>query len=561
MNRKILECVPNFSEGRDRLIIDQIAESIRQVDGVSLLDIDPGKATNRTVMTFVGDPDSVVEAAFQAIKKAAQCIDMSRHKGAHPRMGATDVCPLIPVSGISMEEAVVYAHKLASRVGEELKIPVYCYEAAALSPERVNLAYIRNGEYEALRSKLEKPEWKPDFGPAEFNPSAGATVIGARNFLIAYNINLNTTSERRANAVAFDVREQGRIMREGHPTLGKIVLDEHGQPRRIPGKCKGVKGIGWYIDEYKIAQVSMNITDIQASPLHQVFEACVESAHARGMRVTGSELIGLVPLQVLLDAGAWFLQKQGRSQGVSEEELIHMAVKSMGLDELAPFDPNLKIIEYRLRNLEDERLIRLSVKDFARETASESPAPGGGSVSATMGTLGAALSTMVANLSAAKRGWEDRLGFFSLKAQEGQKIMAELLRLVDEDTKAFNGILEAVRLPKATEEEKKWRSESLEKATKYAIEVPLNILRQSVRVLELALEMVKEGNPNSISDAAVAALAGRSAAYGSYFNVLINLKGINEDPWTKEIKQTAESLLEKALSIEQEVIQYVLKQW
>jgi glutamate formiminotransferase / formiminotetrahydrofolate cyclodeaminase len=558
MQKRIIECVPNFSEGRDPAVLEQLSDVIRQVEGVLLLDVDPGKATNRTVFTFVGEPEPVIEAAFLAIKKASEIIDMSRHQGAHPRMGATDVCPLIPVSGISMEEVVVFARKLAERVGNELDIPVYCYEEAAFSPERKNLATIRAGEYEGLAEKLARPEWKPDFGPARFHPKAGATVIGARDFLIAYNVNLNTTSVRRANSVAFDVREQGRVLREGHPVTGKIRLDESGNPMRIPGACQGVKGIGWFIDEYGIAQVSMNITDMKKSSLHQVFEACCDSASKRGMRVTGSELVGLVPLQVMLDAGRYFLQKQERSTGVSDRELIHIAVKSLGLDELGPFDPNKKIIEYQLAKPEDERLIQMSVQAFADETASESPAPGGGSVSAMVGSLGAALNAMVANLSSAKKGWEDQFAWFSAKADEAQGLKKELLLLVDEDTRAFNAILEAFKLPKQEEAEKVIRKKAIQDATLYAIEVPFRVLQKAAAIMDLADEMVRKGNPNSLSDAAVGALCARTAVYGAYLNVCINAVGLEDKERASEYLTRSKAILETTLQKEAAIIEYSL---
>jgi glutamate formiminotransferase / formiminotetrahydrofolate cyclodeaminase len=541
-----------------RLCWNNYPDVIRQVEGVLLLDVDPGKATNRTVFTFVGEPEPVIEAAFLAIKKASEIIDMSRHQGAHPRMGATDVCPLIPVSGITMEEVVVFARKLAERVGNELDIPVYCYEEAAFSPERKNLATIRAGEYEGLAEKLARPEWKPDFGPARFHPKAGATVIGARDFLIAYNVNLNTTSVRRANSVAFDVREQGRVLREGHPVTGKIRLDESGNPMRIPGACPGVKGIGWFIDEYGIAQVSMNITDMKKSSLHQVFEACCDSASKRGMRVTGSELVGLVPLQVMLDAGRYFLQKQERSTGVSDRELIHIAVKSLGLDELGPFDPNKKIIEYQLAKPEDERLIQMSVQAFADETASESPAPGGGSVSAMVGSLGAALNAMVANLSSAKKGWEDQFAWFSAKADEAQGLKKELLLLVDEDTRAFNAILEAFKLPKQEEAEKVIRKKAIQDATLYAIEVPFRVLQKAAAIMDLADEMVRKGNPNSLSDAAVGALCARTAVYGAYLNVCINAVGLEDKERASEYLTRSKAILETTLQKEAAIIEYSL---
>ncbi|MFT5383621.1 MAG: glutamate formiminotransferase/formiminotetrahydrofolate cyclodeaminase, partial [Saprospiraceae bacterium] len=454
MSKQIIECVPNFSEGRDMSIIKQITDQIESVEGVKLLDVDPGKATNRTVVTFVGEPEVVIKAAFLAIKKASEIIDLSKHKGEHPRMGATDVCPLIPIANITMEETAKYAHKLGEMVGRNLQIPIYMYEAAATKPAWANLATIRSGEYEALPEKLPKPEWKPDYGIAKFNARAGATAIGARGFLIAYNVNLNTTSVRRANAVAFDVREQGRVKRAGNPVTGKVVSDKSGETARIPGACKAVKGIGWYIEEYGIAQISMNLTDINISPLHIVFEECLKSAHSRGLRVTGSELVGLVPLNVMLDAGKYFLKKQNRSIGISEDEIIKIAVKSFGLDELGPFDPKKKIIEYQLEDLNAAPLLKMNLKEFANETASESMAPGGGSISAYVGSLGISLATMVANLSSHKRGWDDRWEEFSDWAAKGQAIKDALLKMVDEDTDAFNKIIDAFRLPNTTEEEK-----------------------------------------------------------------------------------------------------------
>jgi glutamate formiminotransferase / formiminotetrahydrofolate cyclodeaminase len=559
MNKRIIECVPNFSEGKDKQILDQIAQAIISVDGVTLLDMDPGMATNRTVFTFVGEPEPVIEAAFMAIQKAAELIDMSRHQGAHPRMGATDVCPLIPVSGITMEEVVVYARKLAERVGRDLDIPVYCYEEAAFSETRKNLATIRAGEYEALPEKLLKPEWKPDFGPALFNKRSGATVIGARDFLIAYNVNLNTTSVRRANSVAFDVREQGRVLREGHPVTGKIAVDADGNPVRIPGVCPGVKGIGWYIEEYGIAQVSMNITDTRKSALHDVFEACCTSASNRGMRVTGSELVGLVPLQVMLDAGRYFLQKQERSTGVSDKELIHIAVKSMGLDELSSFDPDKKIIEYQLRKKEDERLISMSLQSFADETASESPAPGGGSVAAMIGSLGAALNAMVANLSAAKRGWETQFAFFSGQAEAAQAIKKELLFLVDEDTRAFNAIMEAFALPKSDDKEKASRKIAIQQATLHAIEVPFRVMEVAASIMDIADQMTQKGNPNSLSDAAVGALCARTAVYGAYLNVCINASSLEDKVLVEQFISKSKVLLENTIARENAILQHTLQ--
>ncbi len=531
----IIECVPNFSEGKDLDIIKQITDAIESVDGVQLLDVDPGKATNRTVVTLVGNPESVIEAAFQGIKKAAELIDMSKHKGEHPRMGATDVCPLIPISGISMEETAVYAHQLAKKVGAELNIPVYMYENAATSPERSNLAVIRAGEYEGFADKIMKPEWKPDYGPQKFNIKSGATVIGARKILIAYNVNLNTTSERRANSVAFDVREQGRIKRKDDKPNGEILKDEQGEPIREPGKLKSVKGIGWYIPEYGVAQVSMNLTDTEITPLHLAFEECCKSADRRGMRVTGSELVGLVPKQVLLDAGKYFLLKQERSTGVSEDELIHIAVKSMGLDDLAPFDPGKKIIEYCMEDKTANPLVKMSLIKFANETASESMAPGGGSVSAYVGVLGTSLGTMVANLSSHKKGWDDRWQEFSEWATAGQRIKDKLLLLVDEDTKSFNAIIDAMRLPKDTSEEKKKRTEAIQQATRYAIEVPYNVMETAYGAYPLLEAMIVHGNPNSVTDAGVGALCINIAIQGAWMNVKVNIQGLKDEEFKKEI--------------------------
>lgn len=554
LDKKIVECVPNFSEGRDPLVMEQIAVEIKSVEGVTLLDVDPGRATNRTVVTFVGEPDLVIEAAYRAIKKAAQLIDMSKHKGEHPRMGATDVCPLIPIANMTMEETAEYAHQLAKRVGSELGIPVYMYESAATRSDRKNLAQIRSGEYEALPEKLKQESWKPDYGPSVFNARSGATAIGARDFLIAYNVNLNTTSPRRANSVAFDVREQGRVLRDGDPLTGDIIMDEQGEPKRQPGKCKSVKGIGWYIEEYGIAQVSMNITDIAASPLHKVFDACVESAHERGMRVTGSELVGLVPLQVMLDAGRYFLEKQERSVGVSEAELIKIAVKSMGLDELTPFDPQKKIIEYQLVSTDDSPLVNLNLRAFANETASESPAPGGGSIAAYLGVLGAALGTMVANLSSHKRGWDDQWAYFSDWAVKGQKLKDKLLHLVDEDTRSFNAILDAFRLPKGTAEEKAARSIAIQEATLYAIEIPMQILRTSHEVFELSKAMTSEGNPNSITDAAVASLCARAAVHGAFLNATINASSYKDKIYVEKTLAEGQKLVEQADEMEKEIM-------
>jgi glutamate formiminotransferase / formiminotetrahydrofolate cyclodeaminase len=539
----LIECVPNFSEGNDLNIIKQITTEIESVEGVTLLDVDPGKATNRTVVTFVGHPDVVIEAAYRAIKKAAELIDMAKHKGEHSRMGATDVCPLIPVSGISMEETAAYAQKLGKRVGETLDIPVYLYENAQPNEARKNLSVIRGGEYEGFFDKIKQPEWSPDFGKAEMNAKAGATVIGARDFLIAYNVNLNTKSVRLANSIAFDVREAGRVKREGNPITGKIVKDADGNDVRIPGTLKAVKAIGWFIEEYDIAQISMNLTNYKITSVHQAFDEVCKSAESRGVRVTGSELVGLIPLSALIDAGKHYLRKQKRSVGVSEEELIHIAVKSLGLDELAPFDPAQKIIEYKLRNASNEKLVRMNLRDFANETASESPAPGGGSISAYVGALGIALGNMVANLSAGKRGWEDQTSFFSDCAEKGQSIQSDLLKIVDEDTAAFNAIMNAFGLPKNTDAEKQARTQAIEDATKYACEVPLRTMKLAHASLELLAQMVTKGNQNSITDAGVGILCIKAAVQGAYFNVLVNAKSLKDTTYANAIVAEAKTLL------------------
>lgn len=557
--KQLIECVPNFSEGNDMAVIQQITAVIESVEGVRLLDVDPGKATNRTVVTFVGEPEPVVQAAFLAIKKAAELIDMSLHKGEHPRMGATDVCPLVPVSNISMEATVEWARRLGEMVGSELDFPVYLYEEAANSPQRRNLADIRAGEYEGLPEKLKKPEWKPDYGSARFNARSGATVIGARDFLIAYNVNLNTTSVRRANSVAFDVREKGRTLREGDPITGKILTDEHGEPLRSEGACKGVKGIGWFIEEYGIAQVSMNITNIRQSPLHTVFEACCQSAARHGLRVTGSELVGLVPLSVMIDAGKYFLGKQKRSVGVSSEEIIKIAVKSLGLDELSHFDPRKKIIEYVLEDEKQSKLVQMSLREFANETASESPAPGGGSISAYVGALGISLGTMVANLSSHKRGWDDRWEEFSGWAEKGQQIKDALLRLVDEDTRAFNAIMEAFQLPKSNDTEKSARTAAIQSATRYAIETPLAVMRLVSRSFEILKAMVSSGNPNSVTDAAVGVLCCRAAVQGAWLNVRINVGGLKDKAFVEAALQEGQSLADSADLAEKEIMEIVLK--
>lgn len=554
---QLIECVPNFSEGRDMSIIKSITNEIESVEGVKLLDVDPGKATNRTVVTFVGSPKAVIQAAFLAIKKAGELIDMSKHSGEHPRMGATDVCPLIPISGISMEETAQYAHQLAKRVGEELNIPCYMYEAAATQVNRKNLAVIRSGEYEGFADKIKKPEWKPDYGAAIFNAQSGATVIGARDFLVAYNVNLNTTSVRRANSVAFDIREKGRIKREGNPITGKFVLDENGQKVRQPGSCKGVKAIGWFIEEYGIAQISMNITNINDTSLHKAFEECRKSANSRGLRVTGSELVGLVPLNVMLDAGKYFLKQQRRSVGVSEAELIKIAVKSLGLDEISPFDPNRRIIEYRLREDIATPLIEMDLKAFANETASESVAPGGGSVSAYVGALGISLATMVANLSSHKRTWDDRWEEFSEWAEQGQALKDELLALVDEDTNSYNKIIEAFRLPKGTAEEKANRTTAIQAATKYAIEIPFKVMELSLATFDVIKAMVEIGNPNSVTDAGVGALCARAAVHGAFLNVKINTNDLKDKDFVNECLEKGSAIAQKADELEREIIALV----
>lgn len=555
--KQLIECVPNFSEGRDMSIIKQITDQIETVEGVKLLDVDPGKATNRTVVTFVGTPEAVVDAAYLAIQKASELIDMSKHQGEHPRMGATDVCPFIPIANITMEECVQYTQRLAKRVGENLNIPIFLYESSATDSRWKNLANVRAGEYEKMESKLKQNDFNPDYGPSVFNPTAGVTAIGARDFLIAYNINLNTTSTRRANSIAFDVREAGRVKREGDPITGKIVTDEKGEPLREPGTCKSVKGIGWFIEEYGIAQVSMNLTDINVSPLHEVFDACCKSANQRGLRVTGSELVGLVPLNVMLDAGKYFLQKQQRSTGISEAEIIKIAVKTMGLDELTPFDPQKKIIEYLLQADVKTPLLDMTLPAFANETASESPAPGGGSISAYVGALGVSLGTMVANLSAHKRGWDSRWESFSAYAGQGQDIKRKLLTLVDEDTNSFNGIMEAFRLPKSTEQEKSLRTEAIQAATKYAVEVPLLVMKTALESMRMIRSMAEIGNPNSVTDAGVGALCARTAVHGAFLNVKINLAGLKDKEYVLQKLKEADAVLEQAKQQELEILQIV----
>ncbi len=557
MSEALIECVPNFSEGRDPAVIAQITREIEGVDGVLLLDVDPGRATHRTVVTFVGPPEPVLEAAFRAVKKASELIDMRQHKGEHPRFGATDVCPLVPVANISMEETVALAHRLAQRLGDELGITVYCYEHAAKRPERRNLAAVREGEYEGLKQRLEQPKHQPDFGPATFNPKTGATAVGARDFLVAYNVNLNTTSTRRANAIAFDIREKGR---EKKDEKGLVVKDAAGNPVWVPGSLKCVKGIGWYIQEYGIAQVSVNLTDIGVTPVHVAFDECSRAAQARGVRVTGSELVGLIPLRAMLDAGRYFLEKQQRSTGVSDDELIKIAVKSLGLSDLYPFKPEEKIIEYAIRARSakpEKRLVDLTLRGFVDETASESPAPGGGSIAAALGALGAALATMVANLSSHKRGWDARWKEFSDWAEKGKAYHVELLRLVDEDTRAFNRVMDAFGLPKGSAEEKAERKRAIQAATRYAAEVPLLVMKSALASMDVIRAMAEIGNPSSVSDAGVGALCARSAVMGAHLNVKINCAGLEDKAFVAEIQATAAELEARAVAQEGEILALV----
>ena len=555
--KKIIECVPNISEGRDRNIINQVTAEIEKVEGVKLLDVDPGATTNRTVITFVGEPEPVCEAAFRVVRKAAELIDMRNHHGDHPRQGATDVCPLIPVSNITMDEVVGYAHKLAQRIGSELNIPIYCYEEAAQVPERRNLAYCRTGEYESLSSRLGTEQWKPDFGPNAWNDhvaQTGATQVGARDFLVAINYNLNTTSTRRANAIAFDVREKGRPQREGGKVTGKPMKDADGNPIMIPGTLKCTKAIGWFIEEYGIAQVSMNITNISVTPVHVAFEEVCAKAAARGVRVSGCEIVGLIPKKVLIDAGNYYLAKQQRSLGVSEDEIIKIAVKSMGLDDLKPFNPKEKVIEYFLEDNTAKRLVDMTCTAFANETASESPAPGGGSISAYMGALAASLATMVANLSSHKAGWDDRWEEFSNWAVKGQRIKDELLHLVDEDTNAFNKIMDAFGLPKKTDDEKKARTAAIQEATKYATQVPFHTMQKAFEAFEVINAMVEIGNPNSITDAGVGALCARSAVIGAGLNVKINAASLKDEEFKAKILADAAEIEAKAIAEEQKLL-------
>ena len=561
--KQLIECVPNFSEGRNPEIIEQVADVIRQAEGVTLLDVDPGATTNRTVVTFVGTPDAVVEAAFSLIAKCQELIDMRHHHGDHPRFGATDVCPFVPVSNITMEETAEYARKLAKRVGEELHIPVYCYENAAFEEKRRNLANCRHGEYEALKERISTKEWKPDFGPNKFDESvakSGATAIGARDFLIAVNFNLNTTSTRRANAIAFDVREKGRPKREGNPITGKKVLDEKGNVVMLPGTLKGTKAIGWYIAEYGIAQVSMNITNTNVTPLHIAFDEVCDKAAKRGVRVTGAEIVGLVPKKTLIDAADYYLAKQHRSLGIDEKEKVKIAIKSMGLDDLKPFNADEKVIEYLLEKEDTTpKLVDMTCTGFANETASESPAPGGGSISAYMGSLGAALGTMVANLSSHKPGWDAKWEFYSQWAQKGQALKDTLLALVDEDTNAFNVIMNAFGMPKGTPEEKEARSQAIQDATKYATEVPMRTIETSFKVFEICEAMINKGNPASVSDAGVGVLCARAAVHGAYLNVKINASSLKDKEWAEMMITKAHDYVVKADRIEKRLMRLTEK--
>lgn len=555
MAKQLIECVPNISEGRDSNKIKEISSIVETVEGVKILDVDPGKATNRTVITFVGEPQQVIDAAFLLIKKASELIDMSNHSGEHPRFGATDVCPLVPISNISMDETAQWAHKLGKRVGDELKLPIYFYENAAKEAKRQNLANVRFGQYEGLQKKLQDPNWKPDEGSSswELASKTGATAISARDFLVAYNINLNTTSTRRANAIAFDIREAGRVKREGNPLTGKILEDENGEPIREPGKLKAVKGIGWYIEEYGVAQISYNLTNISITSLHEAFDETCKSAESRGLRVTGSELVGLVPKKVLIDAADFFLEKQERSLGISEEEKMKIAVKSLGLDELKPFDPKEKVIEYLIEG-DEKGLVDLSLTGFANQTASESPAPGGGSVAAYCGALSASLATMVANLSSHKRGWDDRWKEFSDYAERGEALKNQLLDLVDRDTNAFNLIMEAFGLPKSNEEEKAKRSEAIQEATKVAINTPLETMKVSLESMNLCWDMVQHGNPNSITDGAVGALAARAGVIGAELNVKINLGDLKDQEFKEAVLKESSAIRKESEELEKQIL-------
>jgi glutamate formiminotransferase / formiminotetrahydrofolate cyclodeaminase len=555
--RKLIECVPNFSEGRDLDIIRQITAAIEAVEGVSLLDVDPGASTNRTVVTVVGSPEAVVESAFRGIRKAAELIDMRKHKGAHPRMGATDVCPFIPVSNVSWEEAIACAKQLGKRVGDELKIPVYLYEKAAKDPSRSNLSVIRAGEYEGFFEKIKETKWKPDFGPSVFNEKSGATAIGAREFLVAYNVNLNTKAARRATSVAFDVRENGRVKTDDGTPSGKPVLDANGEPVRVPGMLKHVKAIGWYVEEYGIAQVSINLTNIEETPLHAAFDACNEAANKRGLRVTGSEIVGMLPKKCLVDAGKYFLRKQKWSEGASEEDLIDIAVRSMGLSELKPFDPKEKIIEFKMSSASKKSLARMGLRQFCNETLSDSPAPGGGSVAALMGALGVSLGGMVANLSAGKRGWEDKLKYFSDWAVKAQQLKDELLFLVDEDTAAFNKVMDAFGLPKESAEEKTARSAAIQQANKYASEIPLRVMETALKSYQILAEMAEKGNPASISDVGVGLLGTRACIDGATLNVRINLAGLKDEKVKAELQKKIQKISVESESRFKTIIQIV----
>tara|TARA_B100001564_G_scaffold7221_1_gene6148 strand:+ start:68914 stop:70602 length:1689 start_codon:yes stop_codon:yes gene_type:complete len=557
---QIVECVPNISEGKDQNKIQSICDEVRKVDGVKLINIDPGKSTNRTVITFIGDKESVIEAAFMLIKKAQELIDMSFHKGEHPRMGAVDVCPLIPVSNITMNETIELAHTLAERVGNELNIPVYCYENAAKSNDRKNLSNCRSGEYEGLKEKLKNPEWKPDYGPSSFNDSvakSGVTAIAARDFLIAYNINLNTTSTRRANAIAFDLREAGRIKRKGNKITGEILKDKNGNPIRQAGYFKNLKGIGWFIKDYGIAQISYNITNIKTTPLHNVFEKTCEMAQKRGLRVTGSELVGLIPKKVLKDAGIYFLKKQKRSTAVSDSEIIKIAVKTLGLNELKPFEPNKQILENFIESSDDNELINYSLRDFTFETSSESPAPGGGSISAYCGALGAALITMCANLSANKRGWDDKWEIFSNQGNISMNIQKKLLKLVDKDAQSFNQIMNALKLPQGSENEKTKRLEAIQSATKRAIQIPFEVIETSFKCFDLIRKMIEIGNPNAITDVGVAALCAKTAVVGAYLNLKINCQGLDDKHYANDILEKAENYVNDASIQESDILKII----
>ena len=565
MNQQIIECVPNISEGRDAQKIKAISEVVETVEGVMLLNVDPGHATNRTVITFAGNPEAVIDAAFLLVKKASELIDMSKHKGEHPRFGATDVCPLVPVANMSMEETIAYAQKLGERIGNELNIPIYLYESAALKSDRTNLATVRSGEYEGLKNKLADPNWKPDFGASVYSDDvakSGVTAVSARDFLVAYNINLNTTSTRRANSIAFDIRERGRVKREGNSLTGKIIKDKNGDPVSEPGLLKAVKGIGWFIEEYGVAQISYNLTNISITSIHEAFDKTCERAAIRGIRVTGSELIGLVPKKALLDAGKHFLRKQERSEGIHEEEIMKIAVKSLGLDELAPFNIRERVIEYVLEDrmyAGSTRLVDMTLPKFANETAAESPAPGGGSIAAYVGALGVSLGGMVANLSAHKRGWDDKWEYYSDWAAKGQAYKDELLRLVDEDTNAFNKIMDALGLPKSTEAEKMERNSAMLEATKGATMVPYSVMEASYNSMEVMLEMAKTGLPASISDAGVGAMCARTALRGAHLNVRINVMDMDAPEFVSDILAKAAALDEKATKLEAEILNLVDK--